>query len=291
MKANFKSIASLFLALVIMISVFAPTTVSAASIDDNSVENVVVEAKSNVIETKVTVDKMSKSVVKEKEEEIKFTIDSIPLMNQKEKGDGETTPYNEIPYGRHGTIASHGCGLVSIMMIASYLTDTPHDPAEYAPYDKFGHYNTDAGSKWIIFRETAEELGLPFEDSGTANGEWYDWDKVVEALENKQPVVCLQGSGYFTSGGHFIVLTGITEDGKIMVNDPNGSNWDKNSMMVDGFANGFTPSQIRRSACAYWIYGAKEVEEATVEVETEPTKAVETPVTNNKTKPTNPAIG
>ena len=32
------------------------------------------------------------------------------------------------------------------------------------------------------------------------------------------------GMGIFTRGGHFIVLKGITEDGRIMVNDPNDSN-------------------------------------------------------------------
>ena len=29
------------------------------------------------------------------------------------------------------------------------------------------------------------------------------------------------GKGHFTNNGHFIVLRGITENGKILVNDPN----------------------------------------------------------------------
>ena len=40
-------------------------------------------------------------------------------------------------------------------------------------------------------------------------------------LEKKQPVICSMKPGDFTTTGHFIVLTGLTEDGKLMLNDPN----------------------------------------------------------------------
>lgn len=33
--------------------------------------------------------------------------------------------------------------------------------------------------------------------------------------------VALMGSGHFTSSGHFILLRGVTLDGKILVADPN----------------------------------------------------------------------
>lgn len=42
-----------------------------------------------------------------------------------------------------------------------------------------------------------------------------------EALSQGKLVVASMGPGTFTRGGHFIVLTGITDDGKIKVNDPN----------------------------------------------------------------------
>jgi hypothetical protein len=80
---------------------------------------------------------------------------------------------------------------------------------------------------------------------------------IVAAMENGHPVICLQRKGIFTSGGHFIVLTGVTEDGKILVNDPNGYNWEKNAEMQEGFENGFTPDQIKAAAKAYWIYEEK----------------------------------
>ncbi len=45
----------------------------------------------------------------------------------------------------------------------------------------------------------------------------------IEAIQNGHPVI-VSVNGYFTSGGHFMVLTGVTEDGYFIVNDPNGAN-------------------------------------------------------------------
>lgn len=173
----------------------------------------------------------------------------IPLMNQRD--------YPKTAYGKYGTIYSHGCGLVSIAMVATYLTDEYHDPVELA--DKFGNYNTQKGSMWILIKDSAEKLGLDLIASDCPNGEWYNWNKVMAALRNGQPVICLQKSGLFTRSGHYIVLTGLTDDGKIMVNDPNGFNWNKNKTMINGYKNGFTEQQIRQGATAYWIYAKKEL--------------------------------
>lgn len=194
----------------------------------------------------------------EESEEVK--IDFVPLYNQ---GD-----YN-IRYGTYGNVASGGCGLVSVWMIAEYYNDELYDIGELAV--EFGGYHVrNAGSSWAIFQGTAEALGLPLIASDANYGEWYDWDKVIEALEDGNPVVCLQRAGIFTGGGHFIVLTGITEDGKILVNDPNGYNWAKNATMVEGFANGFTPEQIRAAGIAYWIYGDKYPEQNEVKINIRP---------------------
>lgn len=168
-------------------------------------------------------------------------ITKVPLFNQ--------MFYDDEPYGDYGTIASHGCGITCVAMIATYWTNTIYAPEVLA--EQFGHYNTPNGSYWTLFEDSAKELGIGFDK------QCYTWSEAKEALENGQLVVCLQDVGLFTGGGHFIVLTGINEEGKVVVNDPNGYNWTKNDTMIEGFKNGFTEKQIYQDACAYFVYEAK----------------------------------
>ena len=47
-----------------------------------------------------------------------------------------------------------------------------------------------------------------------------DFDEVLMALRNGQPVMEHVGSPPFTNEGHYILLVGILPDGTIAVNDP-----------------------------------------------------------------------
>ena len=44
---------------------------------------------------------------------------------------------------------------------------------------------------------------------------------IIGELRNGHPVICIMGPGDFTDQGHFIVLSGIDEDGMFIVKDPN----------------------------------------------------------------------
>jgi hypothetical protein len=46
---------------------------------------------------------------------------------------------------------------------------------------------------------------------------------ISNALREGKPLITSMGAGHFTDIGHFIVLRGIIENGKILVNDPNSS--------------------------------------------------------------------
>lgn len=166
-----------------------------------------------------------------------------PLINQRD--------YPDIPYGKHGTISSHGCGIACVTMVASYLSDTELNIVQMAK--DWGHYNTAHGSLWELFEECAEPLGIGFQEKT------YDTEKVMKALENGQLVICLQRKGLFTNGGHYIVLTGLTKNGRITVNDPNGTNWTKTKELQTGFARGFEPNQIWEDGGPYWIYDKKQL--------------------------------
>ena len=42
----------------------------------------------------------------------------------------------------------------------------------------------------------------------------------MEALQSGKLVIAIMSKGHFTNSGHFIVLRGVTEDGKLLVADP-----------------------------------------------------------------------
>jgi predicted double-glycine peptidase len=44
--------------------------------------------------------------------------------------------------------------------------------------------------------------------------------KIIDALAEGKLVIAIMGKGHFTSSGHFIVLRGVTAEGKILVADP-----------------------------------------------------------------------
>jgi hypothetical protein len=47
-----------------------------------------------------------------------------------------------------------------------------------------------------------------------------DGQRIIDALADGKLVIALMGPGHFTTGGHFIVLRGVTSEGKILVSDP-----------------------------------------------------------------------
>ena len=47
-------------------------------------------------------------------------------------------------------------------------------------------------------------------------------DNIVRELKKGKVIVAHMGPGHFTGGGHYIVLKGLTSEGKVVVADPNG---------------------------------------------------------------------
>ena len=68
---------------------------------------------------------------------------------------------------------------------------------------------------WVCIPEAAENWSLDVEGCSATEPQ-----RIVDALADGKLVVALMTKGHFTSSGHFIVLRGVTTDGKIMVADP-----------------------------------------------------------------------
>ena len=135
----------------------------------------------------------------------------IPMLFQ---GDyGQTILYYN---GEAKSVASSGCGATSVSMVIAYLTGN----VEQNPYLLFckavddGRYHGNGLSHdtlvWL-----AKSYGVKCRWISNSA------DAVLEALAEGKPVIAHMGEGIFTSKGHYIVLRGVTEDGKILVNDPN----------------------------------------------------------------------
>ena len=159
----------------------------------------------------------------------------------------DQTNYKHVAYGKYGTVSSHGCAIVCISMIASFLKGDGYTPETLA--EQFGSYNTKVGSVWELFPDSAEQLDIGY------GGMTYDKQKAIRALESGKLVISGQKNSVFSTGGHFILLTGITKDGKIMVNDPYGPNYTKSDYMKKGFAEGFKQSDVLNTGSPFWIYG------------------------------------
>ncbi len=116
------------------------------------------------------------------------------------------------------TVNSSGCGAASASMVIRYFTgEEKYDP-EYL-------FEWAYKNKQYFGYGLAEETITNFLGLAGIKSYWIQpsAEKVAAALREGHPVIALAREGFFTSGGHYIVLTGITNDGYVTVNDPNNS--------------------------------------------------------------------
>ena len=138
-----------------------------------------------------------------------FSRETVPLFLQWDPMWGYET------YGS-GYLAVTGCGPTCLAMAGYYLTgDTNMTPGQIAAFaQSAGYYAPGYGSSWTLFSQGAEELGLTATELPLVK------KKIVDALEEGNPVILALGEGDFTSSGHYILLRGV-EEGGFAVNDPN----------------------------------------------------------------------
>lgn len=161
---------------------------------------------------------------------------NVPLYDQDK--------YTKIPYDTC-SVATDGCGITCAAMVISYFTDFTIMP------DYLGlHYNLRAKTNEQRMIKALNDFNIEVVERHYGKK---DWEKVYQALEDGYLVISLQGAGLFTTKSHFILLTGLTEDGKILVNDPNGSNYKFNRELKKGFKEGFTDNQIWRNGGHYYV--------------------------------------
>ena len=118
-------------------------------------------------------------------------------------------------YGKTSTIGRAGCGPTALAIAVASLTNnkvTPYDVAQWSVAN--GGLCEGSGSYHSLIPNGGRHYGLTVTSIGR------DGKQLVEALQSGKLVIAIMSKGHFTSSGHFIVLRGVTEDGKILVADP-----------------------------------------------------------------------
>ena len=141
-----------------------------------------------------------------------------------------------------GTIANNGCSAASLAMVATYLTGHEYLPDEIARY-----FGGAAENNIARLEYGSEKMQLPYKKAE-------NWHEALAAIHDGKIVIVMVDSGsVFTQSQHFIVVTGVNEEGKLMVNDswkPNYEKWDTK----EGLKNGFAPEAILAGWSGAWIY-------------------------------------
>lgn len=136
------------------------------------------------------------------------------------------------PYYDGTTISDAGCGPTSMAMVLTYLTGKEVTPVETTNYSlEHGTYVVDEGTDWSYFPMIAEDYGISCEESAVSS------ENIINSLSEGNTIIMSMGPGTFTKTGHFIVLTGINEDGTISVADPNSEERSNTTYDVSTFVN------------------------------------------------------
>lgn len=130
-------------------------------------------------------------------------------------------------------MALTGCAPTSLAMVVSSLNNdksvTPIVIAKYAEENNF--YVDGIGSSWTLVNDVARKYGL------RSNAIPSDANMIRSSLEKGKPIIASVGPGTFTETGHFLVLTGVTSEGKIRINDPNSIENSSKEWDIDIFLN------------------------------------------------------
>jgi len=164
----------------------------------------------------------------------KILYDYVPAYFQ--------TDYPDIPFGK-GTIATSGCSITCLAMVATYLTNQEYTPPQLAyHFGSYGQTNIDRLNYGI------EQMRLPCQYT-------YDVDETLQAIREGKVAIALMGeTSIFTTEQHFIAITGMGEYGKFLVNDPMKANYTGSRHMKESFATGFSHIDLRAGFSGAWIF-------------------------------------
>ena len=153
--------------------------------------------------------------------------------------------YPDTKYG-YFPIRTHGCGITTMAMLATYMTDDELTPPEMCA--RYGNYSHSNGTDGMIFNKEPAVMGFYLRNKT------YEFREARAALEEGQIVISVQHKGYWTRGGHYIVLEAIDEEGWVQVRDSNIFNYGRIATHVE---DRHRWGNITNNGSGYWIFEDK----------------------------------
>lgn len=163
----------------------------------------------------------------------RVSINTVPQFYQND--------YPDELYGT-GTVATSGSSMTALAMVASFMTDHLYYPDEMA--DMLAHF---IGGNYQRLEYGSDLLQLNWKRAQNIH-------ESLAAVQNGEIVILmLNSNNFFTWKEHYVVLTGINENGKIEVLDTDAENYEK-EWLKQYYEDGFTQNELLRGYSCGWIY-------------------------------------
>lgn len=158
--------------------------------------------------------------------------------------------YPKVTFGTD-PIRTHGCGITSMAMLASYMTDQELTPPEMCR--RYGRYGSSQGTDGMIFIREPPAMGFYL------LSRCYEPAQVLEALEQGHIAISVQTQGYWTRAGHYIVLEKLNDDGTVQVRDSNLYNYNNSWRPAEAghLMDKHAWKDITAASLGYWIFDYK----------------------------------
>lgn len=154
----------------------------------------------------------------------------------------------DFPEAKYGgfPLSGWGCGITTLAMFASYMADEWLTPPALA--DRYGKYCLRSGTDANLITDSAPELGYYLYYRG------FDYRVIDQQMREGYQALCLQYKGYFTRGGHYLVLRSLYENGDLSLRDSNIFNYGRLQPHKDDH---FTWNHVSPSGAMYWSFEPK----------------------------------
>lgn len=256
MHKKLKTTCARLTALAILLGTLSPIAVHATSVEETQPQETIAETVPETTEVPETEPSVPVTEPAETEpvatqpQEVADIVDppveesadipahsiQVPLFYQ--------TDYPDDLYS-NGTIATDGCSITCLAMVATYMTGHPYLPDELAGY--FGGYLPGVVNNLERLEAASDLLQLSWRKATNFH------DALKAVREGKVVIAMMNKNSIFTESSHFIVWAGTTGDGKILVNDPyqpNYSAWN----LKNAFQYGFNANDLCGGFSGAWIY-------------------------------------